>query len=66
MTFLIVPISSYGLAMISRLQEKIGLFSRKNCLFEGFFAKETNVFMEPTSRSHLVAIGLSIWWILGV
>ena len=44
----------YGVAMISRLFEIIGLFCRIWSLLQGSFAKETYNFKEPTNHSHLI------------
>ena len=42
----------YGVAMISRLLQIIGLFCRVSSLLQGSFAKETYNFKEPTHRRH--------------
>jgi len=41
---------------MSRLLKFIGLFCRILCLLQGFFAKETYVFREPTNRSHPICL----------
>ena len=42
----------YGVAMLNRLLNIIGLFCRISSLSCGSFAKETYNFKEPTNRSH--------------
>jgi len=44
--------TTYGVATISSLLQIIRLFCRILSLLEGFFAKETYDFKEPTNRSH--------------
>jgi len=48
--------TDYGVASISRLLKKIGLFCRISSLLQGSFAKETYHFMEPTNRSHPIPV----------
>jgi len=45
----------YGVATISRLLKMTGLFCRILSLLQGFFAKETYNFKEPTNRSHPIS-----------
>ena len=49
----------YGVATISRLLINIGLFCRISSLLQGFSAKETCDFKEPTNRSHPILKRLS-------
>ena len=42
----------YGVAMISRLLEILGLFCRISSLLKGSFAKKAYDFKAPTHRSH--------------
>ena len=51
-----VPICRYGVATISRLLQITGLFCRMLSLLQGFLAKETCNFKEPTRHSHPIAI----------
>ena len=44
--------SEYGVAMISRLLKITGLLCRIQSLLQGYLAKETYNFKEPTNRSH--------------
>jgi len=46
----------YGVAMISRLLEIIGLFCRIFSLLCGSFTKETYNVKEPTNRNHGICI----------
>jgi len=46
------PTHTYGVATISKLLKVIGLFCGIWSLFQGFFAKDTCHFEEPTNRSH--------------
>jgi len=48
----------YGVATINRLPKIIGPFCRISSLLWGSFAKETNIFQEPTNRSHPITVTL--------
>ena len=52
--------SVYGVAMISRLLQMIGLFCKILSLLQGSFAKKTYNFEEPTNRNHPISICLSV------
>jgi len=41
---------AYGVATVSRIDKSLGIFCRISSLLQGFFAKETYNFKEPTSR----------------
>jgi len=49
-------IRRYGMAIISRLLQIMGLFCRILCLLKGSCAKETYDLKEPTNRSHPILI----------
>ena len=53
----LLSLPTYGLATISRLLKFIGLFCKILSLLQGFFAKQTYDFKEPTNRSHPISGG---------
>ena len=51
----------YGVATISRIDKIIGLFYRILSLLQGFFAKVTNNFIDPTDQSHPISQRYMDW-----
>ena len=46
---------AYGVATVSRIDKSLGIFCRISSLLQGFFAKETYNFIDPTNRSHPIS-----------
>jgi len=42
----------YGVALVSRIDKIIGLFSKRALIKRRYAAKETYNFIDPTDRSH--------------
>jgi len=50
-----------GVATVSRIDKIIGLFCRILSLLQGFFAKVTNNFIDPTDQSHPISQRYMDW-----